>query len=62
VEDERVAGDHLPDQVVLEVVAHPLDDRDDGDEEHDPDGDTDQREEALELLNADLSQGELDGF
>ena len=39
-----------------------LDDRDDGDEEHDADRDADEREEALELLHADLGEGEADGF
>ena len=40
----------------------PVDDRHDGDEEHHADHDAEQGEEALELLHADLLEGEPDGF
>src|SRR3712207_7975054 len=46
----------LADEVLLHVAAHALDDRDDGDEEHDADGDAEQGEEALELLRPDLPE------
>ena len=51
---ERVRPEHASDEVVLDVVAHPLNDRDDRDEEHDADRHAEQREEALEFLNANL--------
>ena len=59
---ERVHGDDLADQIVLHVAAHAADDRHDGDEERHADRDAEQGEEALELLHADLSQREADGF
>ena len=55
-------GDQLPDEVVLHVPPHPLDDGDDGDEEHHADAHAQQREEALQLLGADLGQRQSDGF
>ena len=55
---EGVDSDELADEIVLHVAAHPLDDRDDGDEEHDADHHAEQREEALQLLHADLRERE----
>ena len=59
---ERVRAEQPAGEIVLHVLAHPLDDRHDGDEEHHADHDAEEREEALELLNADLDQRETDGF
>jgi hypothetical protein len=59
---EAVLRDELPDEVVFHVPPNAFDDRNDGDEEHDANGDADQRKEALELLDADLREGKADGF
>ena len=59
---ERVGAEDAADEVVLDVAAHPLDDRDDGDQEHDADRHAGEREEAFELLHPDLRQREADRF
>ena len=59
---EGILRDQLSDEVVFHVAPNAIDDRDDGDEEHDADGDADEGEEALELLHPDLRQREPDGF
>src|SRR5438094_3166524 len=61
-ERKGVGAENSADEVVLDVSAHPLDDRDDGDEEHDADRHAGEGEEALELLHPDLREGESDGF
>ena len=61
-EREGVGAEETAGEVVLHVSAHPLDDRDDGDQEHHADHDAEQREEALELLDADLGEREAHGF
>ena len=52
----------LPTKSCSMYAAHALDDRDDRDQEHHSDGDAEQREEALELLHADLRQRETNRF
>jgi hypothetical protein len=59
---ERVDAEELAGEVALDVLRHPVDDAHDGDEEHDADGHAEQGEEALELLHADLAEGEADRF
>ena len=59
---ETVHRHELPDQVVFHVLTHALDDRDDGNEEHDADGHAQQREEALELLYSYLLQRQSKGL
>ena len=59
---ERVHGEQLADEIVLHVLAHPVDDRDDGDEEHHADANAREGEEALELLDPERLEGEPDGF
>jgi hypothetical protein len=59
---EGVHPEQLRRELVLHVAAHPLHDGDDGDEEHDTDRHAEQCEEALELLHANLREGEPDRF
>ena len=59
---ERVLADDLGREVFLDVAAHALDDRHDGDQEHHADHDTKQGEEALQLLHPDLRQREPNGL
>ena len=61
-EREGVRAEHAAGEVLLDVLAHALDDRHDGDEEHDADHHAEQGEEALELLHADLLEREPDGL
>src|SRR5947207_14053158 len=58
---ERIYSEQLSGEVVLHVVAHSFDDRDDGNEEHHTDRHAEKREEALQLLHADLREREPDG-
>src|SRR6185295_2896319 len=57
---ERIDSKKLCSEVVLHVIAHAFDDGDDGNEEHDTDSHAEQREEALQLLHADLREREPD--
>src|SRR5579862_8528178 len=57
---ERVDRDQLPDEVVLHISVHPLDNGDDRDQEHHADRHAGDGEEALELLHPDLIQRESD--
>src|SRR5262249_48018630 len=59
---ERVRAEDPPREVVLHVPAHALDDGHDRDEEHHADHHAEQREEALQLLDADLLERETDRF
>ncbi len=61
-EGERVHAEQFAGEIVLHVVAHPLHDRKDRDEEHHADHHAEQREEALELLHADGGERKADGF
>src|SRR5207248_9693552 len=61
-ERERIGAEHPPDEVILDIPAHPFDDRYVGDEEHHSDRHTGELEAALELLHADLGEGEPNGF
>ena len=61
-EREGVRAEHAAGEVLLDVLAHPRDDRDDRDEEHHADHHAQQREEALELLHADLLEREPHGL
>src|SRR6186997_1323912 len=55
---EGVDAEQLGSELVLHVAAHALNDGDDGDQEHHADADAEQREEAFQLVNADLRQSE----
>src|SRR5262249_31833534 len=57
-EREGVGAEETTGEVVLHVAAHPFPDRHDGDQEHHADHHAQQREKALELLDADLGERE----
>jgi len=59
---ECVDADEFTDEVIFHVPAHPLNNRDDGDEEHDTDADAKQGESAFELLRSDCTQREPNSF
>ena len=53
---EGVGADQRVGDVLLDVRVHPLDHRHDGDEEGDRDDDAEEREEASQLVGADLGE------
>src|SRR5450759_910854 len=57
---ERVDAQQLRREVVLHVAAHALHDRNHCDQEHDADANAEEREEAFQLLHADLRQSQPD--
>src|SRR5205823_2327777 len=59
---EGIGTEQPPGEIILHVSAHALDDGHHGDQKHHPNHDADEREEALELLHADLREGESNRF
>ena len=59
---KRVGSDHCSGQVLLDVRIHPLDDRDDDDQEADRDDDAEESEEGAKLARPDGLEGEPEGL
>src|SRR3954470_5697736 len=61
-EIEGVYAEKLPGEILLDIPVHSLHDRHDRDEEHPADRDTDEGEEALQLLHSQRAKRQANGF